>query len=134
MKWATHIFASIILFIILSKLFGLNAFYLIFALFGAIFPDLFEELYGVKHRSRIFHEYALYLIPAMLGLIYPQYFALSIFGFFAIFHLALDSLTKTGAFFFGKRLKGSLNTENSLDNAIVIFIFLIAGALICIIR
>ncbi len=133
MKWATHIFASVILFVTFSKLFNFNAFYLLFALLGAIFPDLMEELYSVKHRSKIFHEHAPYLIPAILGVLYPQYFALSVFGFFSVFHLLLDSLTKTGVHFFGKRIKGSLNTESLLDNAMVILIFVFIGALVCII-
>jgi len=127
MKWYTHIFASTIVFILLEKLFDIPTYTFVFALLGSIFPDLIESLSHIKHRSVLFHEYALYLIPFAFGLIYPTYFSLTIFGFFALYHLFLDTFTKSGVFFFGRRVKGSLKTESALDNATVMFIHLILG-------
>ncbi|MGC8578296.1 MAG: hypothetical protein ACP5KW_09205 [Thermoproteota archaeon] len=127
MKWYTHIFASTVLFVLLVKIFNLSPYYYFLAILASVFPDLIESLSGIKHRSWLFHEYALYLIPFTLGLLYPPYFSLTVFGAFALYHLALDSLTKSGVFFFGKRIKGSLKTESVLDNATVMFIHLIVG-------
>jgi len=117
MKWVTHISGTILMVILLAKAMPIRMDFILAAIAGSILPDLIESLLGIQHRSTIFHNYLAGIALLLLGIGADWILGL---GFGYLHHLVLDSITRKGVFFLNKRIYGSLNTNEAIDNLAVL--------------
>lgn len=111
MKWYTHELCALIV----SLLVAPNQ--LFTSMIGAVFPDVVEKMFFIKHRS--LHELAVYLALAPLAFT-------NLGGLFlgSVHHILLDATTVYGVTFFGKRVRGPFRTDRMIDNMVMIVLHL----------
>jgi len=116
MKWITHILGAILITILLLKAFPISVGFILSVIAGSILPDLIEFMLNFQHRSIVFHNYLGAFILLLLGTGVGWILGL---GLGYLHHLVLDSVTKKGVFFLNRRVYGSLNTNEAIDNLAV---------------
>ena len=119
MKWWSHQLSALLLAYAVSPWTPSSALLLPLVFLGAVFPDIIEYLFFVKHRS--LHELAIYLaLPPLLVVTgFPYLLA---FAYASIDHILVDAMTKQGVKVFGKRVSWVLKTNRLPDNFVPILL------------
>jgi len=119
MNYQTHFLASFFLSLVLLK-YGIISSVFAFIL-GSIFPDIFENIIKVEHRSIYVHNFLTAIIFCIAS------YKTLVFSFFLgyLFHLILDSLTIYGVYFGKARIRGRLKSLDVKDNLLVTLLFVI---------
>lgn len=89
------------------------------AVVASIFPDYFEMATGIKHRSKVVHNFLIPLPLLVASLLYPIQ-GLFGFAFGYFYHLVLDVITVYGVYIGGKRIRGFLMSRSLVENLAVI--------------
>lgn len=138
MQKRTHLLFAVLLFLILNKVLNFPLYVSVFALAGALLPDV--DLFPRKYHRKIAHNIWFLGICLAIGFVFFDFnrmiaFALSI-GYFS--HLLSDSLTPMGIMpfwpFKKPKFSGPIRTGGIMEYAVALFILLGIFSLIGIIK